>query len=165
MGDSHGDTDGPAELYAESYSRLVGVLSLVAGDRAEAQDVVQEAFARLIPRWSTVGRYDDPEAWVRKVAFRLLANRRRQLRRLVLGGSAEESAQPAAEDHRTDVGRALARLPLAQRQVVVLFHLFDLSVAEVAAELGVPAGTVKSRLSRARADLAPLLREDVHDHA
>lgn len=165
VGHSDDNTGGPAELYADSYSRLVGVLSLVAGDRAEAQDVVQEAFARLIPRWSTVGRYDDPEAWVRKVAFRLLSNRRRQFRRLVLGDSTEESVPSAVEDHRTDVSRALARLPLAQRQVVVLFHLFDLSVSEVAAELRVPAGTVKSRLSRARAALAPLLREDVRDHA
>lgn len=159
-----GDVDGPAELYAATCARLVGVLALVCGDRAEAEDVVQEAFARLIPRWSTVAHYDDPEAWVRKVAFRLLSNRSRQRRRIRANGSADERGLPPGED-RTDVARALTRLPVAQRQVIVLHHLLDLSVGEVAAELGIAAGTVKSRLSRGRAALAPLLHEDVPENA
>lgn len=162
MGDD--ETPGPEALYAASYARLVGILSLVAASRHEAQDVVQEAFARLLPRWSTVGAYDDPEAWVRKVAFRLLSNRFRAARRLVSGDATDGAGAPGPDGERLDLVRSLARLPLGQRQVIVLHHLFDLSVAEVAHELGVPAGTVKSRLSRGRAALAPLLREDVHDH-
>ncbi len=58
---------------------------------------------------------------------------------------------------------ALAALPLPQRQVIVLQNL-GLTVDDIAQELDIPAGTVKSRLSRARAALAPLLREDVPDH-
>lgn len=154
----------PEQLYVATYARLVGILALAARDRAEAHDVVQEAFARLLPRWSTVGRYDDPEAWVRRVAFRLLSNRWRKARRLVLGGTASGAVPPPDSDG-VDVSRALAELSLEQRQVVVLHHLLDLSVAETAAELGVPEGTVKSRLHRARAALAPLLAEEVSDHA
>ena len=62
----------PREVYAACYGRLVGLLTLAAGSQAEAEDVVQEAFIRLLLRWERVCRYDDPEAWVRRVAFRLL---------------------------------------------------------------------------------------------
>jgi len=157
----------PADLYAASYARLVGAVSLAAGNQSEAEDVVQEAFVRLLPRWATVGNYDDPEAWVRQVAFRVLSNRRRKVRNGIRAVARSRPREPggAVADDRVDVAQALASLPLNQRQVVVLHHLLDLDVASVAAELGVPVGTVKSRLSRARQTLAPLLREDVTDHA
>lgn len=149
-------------LYEASYLRLVGTLAVVVDNRAEAEDLVQEAFARLVPRWSDVAAYDDPEAWVRKVAFRLASNRRRKLgnglRAARRHGAPADVEPPGPET--PDVRRALAALPLPQRQVVVLHHLVGLDVAEVAAELSVPVGTVKSRLSRARAALAPLLKED-----
>jgi RNA polymerase sigma-70 factor (ECF subfamily) len=153
---------GVEALYAASYLRLVGVSALVAEDRGEAEDAVQEAFARLLPRWEVVSRYDDPEAWVRTVAFRLLLNRRRQLRSgvraLALLGVPSHVAAPSAE--HVDLVRALRLLPAGHRQVVVLHHLLGLSVDDVAASLHLPVGTVKSRLSRSRAALVPLLRED-----
>ncbi|WP_162254791.1 RNA polymerase sigma factor [Phycicoccus sp. Root563] len=71
-------------------------------------------------------------------------------------------SHPAPADEPVDVQRALASLPVTQRQVVVLHYLIGLGVAETAAELGIAPGTVKSRLSRARAALSPLLREEVH---
>lgn len=155
----------PRDLYVASYGRLVQVLTLVAGSRAEAEDVVQEAFARLVPRWSKISRYEDPEAWVRAVAFRILSNRFRRARHAIAVSRRVERAEPSGEvsGERVDVARALAALPVGQRQVVVLHHLLDLPVGEIAAALGVPAGTVKSRLSRARLALAPLLREEIPD--
>lgn len=151
-------------FYAAAYPQLVRVLALASGDVAEAEEVVQEAFIRLLPRWEAIGQYDDPEAWVRKVAFRLLANRQRRARlaRRLLPGLARPHA-PSPTGDRVDVSRALAMLPLSQREVVVLHHLLDLPVEQVAAELGVPAGTVKSRLARARVALAPLLGLEVAD--
>ena len=146
-------------FYAASYPRLVVLLTLAVDGRAEAEDVAQEAYARLVPRWRTVAAYDDPEAWVRQVAFRLASNRRRKLRNGVRAvhrhGAPEDAGPPDAV--AVDVRRALAALPLAQRTVSVLHHLVGLEVAEVARELDLPVGTVKSRLSRARAALAPLL--------
>jgi RNA polymerase sigma-70 factor (ECF subfamily) len=157
----------PRDLYADCYSRLVGVVAVAAADRGTAEEVVQEAFLRLLPRWSQISRYDDPEAWVRKVAFRLLSNRRRRaqnkIRALVRTGSPPIGRPPSGD--RVDVARALATLPLAQRQVIVLHHLLDLPLDEVATELGVAVGTVKSRLARGRAALEPLLREEANDHA
>lgn len=155
------------ELYAGCYSRLVATLALAAGNRADAEEVVQEAFVRLLPRWSRISGYDDPEAWVRMVAFRLLANRSRGARRAVAALSRRPPvpADPGSAAEGLDLRRALAALPLPQRQVVVLHYFVDRSVDEIAHELGVAPGTVKSRLARARSALAPLLAEDVTDHA
>lgn len=152
------------ELYAASFARLVRVLTLVSGDQGEAEDAVQEAFARLIPVWSKVSLYDDPEGWVRGVALRLVSKRLRKvrngrnaLRRL---GPVHPSAAPSADG--IDIARALAGLPLGQRKVVVLHYLLGLDLATVAQELQIPVGTCKSRLSHARAALQPLLGEDLH---
>jgi RNA polymerase sigma-70 factor, ECF subfamily len=158
---------GAGDLYAVSYPRLVRLLTLAAGSRTEAEDVVQEAFVRLVPRWSKISRYDDPEAWVRKVAFRLLSNRSRRARTAVSALSRSHCAAAAApavspSPDPVDVNRALTTLPIQQRQVIVLHYLLDLSVEQVATELGVPPGTVKSRLSRARTALAPLLSEEIN---
>lgn len=158
------DDQGLRELYAGSYARLVGIVGAVSGDRQEAEEAVQDAFVRLLGRWSTVSRYDDPEAWVRKVALGAVSNRRRKarnrLRAMLRHGPPPDVAGPTGD--AVDLRRALAALPTPQRAVVVLQHL-GLGVDQIAAELGVRPGTVKSRLSRARAALVPLLREDVTD--
>ncbi|MDX6256016.1 MAG: hypothetical protein QOJ11_2350 [Frankiales bacterium] len=155
------------EFYAGCYPRLVGVMTLAAGSRADAEELVQESFVRLLPRWSKISGYQDPEAWVRTVAFRLLSNRSRRARNglVALARSGSRSPDPGPGPDGVDVRRALQSLPLGQRQVVVLHYFVDLSVDAVALELGIAAGTVKSRLARARASLAPLLSEDVTDHA
>lgn len=161
-GTAHADV---RELYAACYARLVGILTLAAADRAEAEEVVQEAFVQLIPRWGTVASYDDPEAWVRKVAFRRLANRRRTRRiaERALGRLQRAASTPGPSADRVDLMRALARLSMRQRQVLVMHHLLDMPLEQVAAELGVPLGTVKSRLARGRSTLAPLLDSEVAD--
>lgn len=120
---------------------------------------------RLIGKWDSVSRYDDPEAWVRKVALGFVSNRRRKISRGIRafarhGAPAEV---PAPSGDAVDLQRALARLPRPHREVLVLQDL-GLSVDAIADHLGVPSGTVKSRLSRARTALAPLLREEAPDH-
>jgi RNA polymerase sigma-70 factor (ECF subfamily) len=155
--------DGVAQLYAASYARLVGVVALVAQSRAEAEECVQEAFVRLLGRWAQVSRLDSPEVWVRTVAFRLASNRRRNARNALraLWRHGPVSAAPAPTSDRVDVALALRALPLGQRQVIVMHHVLELSVDEIAQELGIAPGTVKSRLSRARGALAGLLREEI----
>jgi RNA polymerase sigma-70 factor (ECF subfamily) len=145
-----------AELYAATYPRLVGALTVACGSRAEAEDLVQEAFARLLPRWRAVSTYDSPEAWVRMVAFRLASSRWRRAR--VAARALARIGEPAPADPpydaRLDAERLLAGLPRAFREVLVLHHGLGLPVDDVARELGIPVGTVKSRLSRARAAAA-----------
>jgi RNA polymerase sigma-70 factor (ECF subfamily) len=154
--------DGFAVFYASSYRRLLGQLFAVTGDLAEAENVLQEAYARAFVRWSRVRGYDRPEAWVRRVAINLAAMADRSLRRraralLRLG---PPPVVPELSPELLDLRDALAALPLGQRQVIVLHHLVGLPVEEVARELRLATGTVKSRLARGRAALAGILQSD-----
>lgn len=147
-------------FYAATVRRVVLYLYASCGDRSEAQDVAQEAFARAWQHWSRVAGYDDPEAWVRTVAWRLMVNRWRGLRRWLaartrMGPPDEVTGSPSPD--RVAVVDALHRLPKAQRQVVALHYLLDLPIRDIAASVGAPEGTVKARLSRARTALARLL--------
>jgi RNA polymerase sigma-70 factor, ECF subfamily len=151
-----------AAFYAGSYRRLLGQLFAVTGDLAEAENVLQEAYARAFVRWSRVRGYDRPEAWVRRVALNLAAMADRSLRRraralLRLG---PPPVVPELSPELLDLRDALAALPLGQRQVIVLHHLVGLPVEEVARELRLATGTVKSRLARGRAALAGILPAD-----
>jgi RNA polymerase sigma-70 factor (ECF subfamily) len=153
-----GDGDFEA-FYAATYERLVGQLLVVTGSLQDAEDVVQEAFVRACGRWPLLRDYDLPEAWVRRVALNLAASglrrARRRARLLVRLGEAADI--PALSVEAVALTRTLRKLPLRGRQVLVLHHLVGLSVHEIAHQLGVPAGTVTARLSRARLALARLL--------
>jgi RNA polymerase sigma-70 factor (ECF subfamily) len=155
------DDDGFRDFYQAVFRRLVGQLFLVTGDVHEAEDVVQEALARAAVRWDRLASYDLPEAWVRRVALNLSASRARNLRRraLVLAGLTPPALPDASEDALA-LADALRRLPVRQRQAIVLHHLLDMSVEEVARTLSVPAGTVKSWLARGRKALGALLADD-----
>jgi RNA polymerase sigma-70 factor, ECF subfamily len=148
-------------FYEGAYRRLVGQLLVVTGDLAEAEDVVQEAFARASSRWAWLRAYDLPEAWVRRVALNLAANalRRQRSQLAALLRLGPPRPMPAVSEETAAVARALRALPVTQRQVIVLHHLLDLPVDQVARELRVPVGTVKSRLARARRALARHLGE------
>ena len=151
------------ELYHASFRRLTAQLYAVIGDRDEAADCVQEAFVRAWAHRRSLRRSEHPEAWVRTTAYRLAVSR---WRRAVRGRREPDRAvgRPATaagpNEVRVAVLAALRRLPAPQRQALVLHHLADLPVHEVAAELGVAEGTVKARLSRGRAALAALLADD-----
>ena len=151
--------DAVRELYDASYRRLVGQLIAVTGSREEAEDVVQEAFARGLLHARSLLAADNPEAWLRTVAVNQARSRWRRLRRfagllpaLVLEPPVD--ADPAA---RMDLVSALRGLPEPQREAIALHHLAGLPVHEVATTLGVPSGTVKARLARGRAALARAL--------
>jgi RNA polymerase sigma-70 factor, ECF subfamily len=146
-------------FYASTAPSLVRQVHAFTGDLAEAQDCVQEAYARAWQRWAKVRTYDVPAAWVRQVACRLAVSRFRRVqlgRRLPTGSSAAPELDPS----RVALVAALRQIPEAQRLAIVLHHVADLSVEQVAAETGVAVGTVKSRLSRGRAALALLLADE-----
>jgi RNA polymerase sigma-70 factor (ECF subfamily) len=151
------------EFYRDGYARLVGAVGLVTGGRAEAEDAVDEALARA---WTRVRRgeaIDSLGAWVRVAALnvargglRKRAVERRARARLVAAVETPVVDHGAAIDTR----RALATLSRRQREVTVLFYYCDLTVREVAAELGIDEGSVKSTLHKARAALAAVLRDE-----
>ena len=154
-------TDEFKNFYEASYDRVVALVAAMVGDRHQAEDIAQEAFARALTRWPRVSRYDLPEAWVRQVAIRLTIDATRRMRRAVrlsarLAGRSGPPGRPAGR-HRADV--ALMRLPLAQRQVLVLYYLADLPVEDIARDCGISVGTVRTRLAVARQRLERELSE------
>ena len=151
------------EFYAAGLRRVTGQVYAMIGDLDEAQECVQEAFARAWAVRGTLDRAGQPEAWVRTTAYRLAVSRWRRVRRSRRDPDRARSPRvsvPAPDPTHVVLVDALRRLPESQRRALVLHHLVDLSVAEVARETGVPEGTVKARLSRGRAALAALLADD-----
>jgi len=149
------------EFYQATYHRVVGQVYAMTGSLSEAEDSVQEAYARAWQGWTKISAYEDAEAWVRAVAYRIsISSWRKTVNRLTAhrrGARLEE--QPSLSPDRMAIMSALGRIPAEQRQVIVLHHFLDRSVEEISAETGVPTGTVKSRLARGRRALAPHLSE------
>jgi RNA polymerase sigma-70 factor, ECF subfamily len=148
------------ELYAAHYGDLTVQLYAYFGDRHEAQDVVQEAFCRALARWRTVSRYEDPVAWLRRVAWNLALSRWRRTRTALAFARRQrpgESHVAGPDPERVALIAALSGLPDQHRRAIVLRYLADLTIAEIAEREGVPEGTVKSWLHRARAALAERL--------
>ncbi|MFF2847984.1 SigE family RNA polymerase sigma factor [Streptomyces sp. NPDC058001] len=143
-------------FYAAAFPRLVGQMFALTGDRNEAQDVAQEAFVRAWDKRQHLLADAAPEAWVRTVAMRLAVSRwRRALRWAdIVRRTPPPEPTPGPGPERTALVQALRKLPEPQRLAVVLHHLCDMSLEQVASETGAPIGTVKARLSRGRAALA-----------
>ncbi len=167
---------------AEAFGRLVerymrrayySALSLV-GSREDALDLSQEAFARAFRARGTI----DPDrpfyAWLyqilRRLCFNFVRDRRTHARRLETAGTwlAEEAEQRMQEDParaleraeaRRRVSAAIERLPAREREVLALKEFEGLSYKEIAALVGIPIGTVMSRLYSARQRLADALEE------
>jgi len=129
---------------------------LMAGDRGEAEDLVQECLLQLARKWPRVRSMEHPGAYARRVLFNLILDggRRRARRRTELAGVQRTDGHggpdqmAAALEARVDLVRALAGLPARQRAVLVLRYFADLPEAEVALILDCSLGTVKSSASR-----------------
>jgi DNA-directed RNA polymerase specialized sigma24 family protein len=160
--------DGPAligfaDFYRQSRTGLVRALAVTIGDRDLAVEAVDEALARAYQRWPRVGQLESPGGWAFRVALNWATSVQRRRRR---------APQPLGERDPSDIGPigepdvlvALAELDVRQRAVVVCRHLLGWSEAETADALGIPAGTVKSRLHRATQHLATRLDHLRPDH-
>lgn len=153
------------QAYEVYYGRLVAQVFGLIGDLAEAEDSVQEAFARVLASPRSFVDADDSERWLRVVALNVARTRYRRrwlFDRLVRAGRIEPApaAVPGLSADRVALLAALRRLAPPTREAVVLHYLADLPVGEVAATLEVPVGTVKARLARGRAALARFLADD-----
>jgi RNA polymerase sigma-70 factor, ECF subfamily len=147
-------------FFRTAKTPLVSMAYLLSGDLQVAQDLTQEAFLRTWSRWSRISTYDDPQAWTRRVLYNLVISwgrgikvRRRQV-------EAPRSVPPPDESHLM-LAVALRSLPEDQMRALILHDGAGLSVREVAFEMNVPEGTVKSWLSRGRAAAAHSLTTSV----
>lgn len=155
---------GPANweiFFRAEYSRTARAVAVIFGDADSAEDAAQEAFADAYIRWDRISKYDQPAAWVRRVAINKMHNRTRSrnrrdiaVRRLGIARAAE-----APSPNRVAIQSALAGLSEQQRIAVVLHYLDDLSINEVAAVMELSPGTVNSHLNRARTTLRGLLED------
>ncbi len=151
-------------LFEAHHAHLVRLAGLLTGSSDEAQDIVADVFATLLRRRGA--SMDDEVAYLRRcVVNRVNSSRRRALRRMKIGTRLERTplSPPAFEGRvveRDRVARALMALPARQRAVLVLRHFEDLTEAQTAAVLGLPAGSVKSANARGAAALSELLGED-----
>jgi RNA polymerase sigma-70 factor (sigma-E family) len=147
------------EFAAARLGVLLRFAAVLTGDRALAEDVVQEVLIRAHGRWAAIARLDRPEAYVRKMVVNEYLSWRRRSWRLVPSGSGTDvdarlTADPAV-DHaeRAAILAELTRLPRRQRAVLVLRYYEALSDAEIAEVLGCAPGTVRGYASRALATL------------
>jgi RNA polymerase sigma-70 factor (ECF subfamily) len=149
------------EFFREHHEKLFGTLSLVIGNRTEAEDVTQEAFVRVWNRWEKISAHPDPAGYLYRTAFNVERDRARRIRRALKRGLQPERAEDvfAALDEATDVRTALTGLSTRQRAAIVLTELFSMTSHEAAVVMGVRASTVRVLASQGRAALREALGE------
>lgn len=152
------------EFYRRQHARVERALILSLGSVETGQDAAAEGFARALARWDRVAGFANPTGWVFRVGVNWARSRRRRRRRevtpdeftrLAIDGMATDDAH---NDH--SIAEALGRLSFEHRVVVVARYFLDWSEADLAAALDIPAGTVKSRTSRALHQLSTILEDD-----
>jgi RNA polymerase sigma-70 factor (sigma-E family) len=163
-------SSAPADLErfcATEFPRLVRMLDLLTGDVHLAEELAQEALVRTSSHWSKVSTMDAPGAWTRRVARNLATS---SWRRAQAARRAAARVGPDATVHhdrdvaeRDAVNEALQKLDQRDREVLVLRHHLQLTVAETATELGISAEAVKSRSHRAAGRLRTLLDNDTEE--
>ncbi|HKZ76538.1 MAG TPA: SigE family RNA polymerase sigma factor, partial [Actinomycetota bacterium] len=150
------------EFFQAEHVRLARALYLLTGSATEADELTQEAMVRVYERWDRVRQMDSPQGYLFRTAMNLhrsrlrgLASRARHILQPI------PSPDPAEVVQSRDIlARALASLPTGQREAVVLVEWLGMDQDEAAAALRIKPGSVRARLSRARADLRRMLEED-----
>jgi RNA polymerase sigma-70 factor (sigma-E family) len=141
------------EFMAARLPALLRYATALSGDRAEADDVVQEALTRALVRWGRIGRLDEPYAYVRTMVTNEFLSRKRRHRFWLVPLDRHDRAEPPPPPPGDDLWSRLATLPRQQRVVLVLRFYEGLTDDEIAEVLGCRSGTVRGYASRALATL------------
>src|SRR3954454_2913377 len=143
---------------------LLKLAYTLTGNAADAEDVVQEALARALPRWERISRVDNLDAYVRRMVVNAHTSwwRRFRRREAPVEQVRDSAVTPAGlpSDERASLWQACERLPEAQRTAIVLRYYEQLDYAEIAELTGVREGSVRSRVSRGVAVLRDVMGED-----
>ena len=149
-------------FFEAEHVRLSRALYLLTGSSVEADELTQEAMVRVYERWDKVREMASPQGYLYRIALNLHRSRVRWL-----ATRARQVLQPTPSPDPADVvqsrdslARALASLPTGQRAAVVLVEWLGMAQQEAAAALGIEPGSVRARLSRAKAALRPMLEDD-----
>lgn len=151
--------EGFESFFSAEYPRLCQALLLVTGDRFEAEETAQEAMTRVLERWDRVESMESPAGYLFRAALNIHRNRLRRLavraKRVFAEGPAADHA-PSVGD-QLDVQRAVATLPHAQQEALILVDWLDLGTDEAGRLLGLTPNAVRVRLHRARTTLKEAL--------
>ena len=148
-----------AEIAAH-IPRLRRYARALAGDSHRADDLVQDTLERALTKFHLWRHGSDLRAWMFTIMHNVFINQLKARRELALDDAVEDGLQSAPQSdplELRDLESALRRLPVEQREVLLLVGLEQLSYAEASQALGVPVGTVMSRLSRGRERLRALM--------
>jgi RNA polymerase sigma-70 factor (ECF subfamily) len=174
-----GDSGAWAELVRTHHRRVYGLCYRFTGNPSDAEDLTQDVFLKIFSNLASFdGTRGSLQVWITTMTRNLLVDNFRRTRNQRATGSLDEGWESAEElkpiDRLTSVGpsplesaahrelakmvqNALARVSVDLREAVILRDLQDMDYKEIACVLGIPEGTVKSRISRGRAELARLL--------
>ncbi|MDQ2942122.1 MAG: RNA polymerase sigma factor [Candidatus Dormibacteraeota bacterium] len=146
-------------LYKASYGKILASLTVVLGDRSAAEDCAQDAFERAYRKWPTWQPVAPPEAWVHRIAINAAISYQRKRRIREVDQVIRRLGVPVDRDQGNDrdLATALAQLPARQAAAIVLRHYHGYTNRAIAHSLGVPEGTVASRVRGARARLRAML--------
>jgi RNA polymerase sigma-70 factor (ECF subfamily) len=142
-------------FYRGTWDVVYRAVAVVLGDHDLAREATDEAMVRAFEQWPHVASYRNPEGWAYRVAVNWARNRLRRRWRELPWQRVDATWEMKTPD--PDLMKAIATLPIRQRQVVTLRFLFDLPIDAVAEALDIPIGTVKSRLSRAIGQLREVM--------
>jgi RNA polymerase sigma-70 factor (ECF subfamily) len=166
--EAHHPEAGFGERIAENQRRVFQIAYGVLGNSADAEDVAQEAFLRAYQKFGSLREAEKFRAWVNRIVFRLALNRQRSYRRRLARDTAWQVTEtPVMVDGAKDaeqlvmlerLRREIERLPEKLRSVLQLSLVEEMETADVGAVLGIPAGTVRSRLHTARKFLLEVMK-------
>ena len=156
----HSPEAGFGQRIAENQRRVFQIAFSILGNSADAEDVAQEAFLRAYQKFASLREAEKFRAWVNRIVFRLALNRKRGYRRRLARDTAwqmsetrtiVDGARDAEKQLMLDrLRREIERLPEKLRSVLQLSLVEEMDAADVGAVLGIPAGTVRSRVHAAR---------------
>ena len=143
------------EFFEEQKDRLLRILSVITGSRAEAEDLAQEAFTRVLARWAAVEAMEDPAGYLHRTAMNLFRNQYRRARVALgrtVGLGPEQDVFKPVED-RDAAAQALGTLTARQRAALVLTEALGYSGEEAGRLMGIKASTVWALTHQARTAL------------
>jgi RNA polymerase sigma-70 factor, ECF subfamily len=165
---AHDSGAGFGERIAENQRRVFQIAYSVLGNSADAEDVAQEAFLRAFQKFTSLREAEKFRWWINRIVFRLALNRRRGYRRRLVRDTAWQIAVTPATVDGAKVAeqrvmldrlrREIERLPEKFRRVLQLSLVDEMDAADVGAVLGIPAGTVRSRVHTARKLLLEVMK-------
>jgi RNA polymerase sigma-70 factor (ECF subfamily) len=146
---------GFAEFFRGCLPVVTRTLTALSGDTRVVEDIAQDAFVIAQHRWGDIHAYDKPEAWVLKVAIRLMRRWQQRHGHETPLAEVPEAVQPVHDVEA--LHSALRELSPRHRETVALHHLLGYSVSEIAVVLMVGESTVRTHLTRGRAELRRIL--------